>query len=259
MTRPLEESVDSSLLSDFYDLVAGNIIYPDLYDEVGITFRMSYIENAARKTLSEDQKKEIVRLSGGHAQLTKLSCEALISEDENVDNLESFLFKRPTVQGTLYSIWNALLPSEQLLLKNLPSFEDVKTQHPYLVLSGLVGQNGISIPLLASYIKTVPIVSSEKIIFNEEKNEIFVGESALSSKLSPTEFKLLKFMAQNKERLIQKDEIIENAWGDQKSYEGVTDQALDQVFYRLRKKIEKDPTNPHYIQTIKGKGYKLSD
>jgi DNA-binding response OmpR family regulator len=81
----------------------------------------------------------------------------------------------------------------------------------------------------------------------------------ISDKLSPSEFKLLKYLIENKERLCTKDEIINSVWTDQKTQEGVTDQALDQIFYRLRKKIEKDPTSPHYIHTIKGKGYKLSD
>jgi DNA-binding response OmpR family regulator len=85
-----------------------------------------------------------------------------------------------------------------------------------------------------------------------------LGEIAISEKLSPFEFKLMIYLIQNKEKLCSKDEIINAVWGDQKSQEGVTDQALDQIFYRLRKKIEKDPSNPRYIHTVKGKGYKLS-
>ena len=114
-------------------------------------------------------------------------------------------------------------------------------------------------PIFSSYIKGVPVESTEKIIYDSEKNEILMGTTPLADKLSPSEFKLMRFLTENKERLCSKDEIIQSVWGDQKSYEGVTDQALDQIFYRLRKKIEQDPQNPHYIHTIKGKGYKLND
>ena len=44
-----------------------------------------------------------------------------------------------------------------------------------------------------------------------------------------------------------------------KTTEGVTDQALDQLIFRLRKKIEDDPNNPEFIQTIKGRGLKFSN
>ena len=85
-----------------------------------------------------------------------------------------------------------------------------------------------------------------------------LGQVDVSERLSPSEFKLMKYLIQNKEKLCSKDEIINSVWDDQKSQDGVTDQALDQIFYRLRKKIEQDPANPRYIHTIKGKGYRLS-
>lgn len=259
LTRPLEETIDPLFLSDFHDLIAGNVIYVSLFDKIGMDFRLSYIDKAARKTIPKDFKEKIIGLSGGHAKLAKLSYEALISEDENPKDLEELLLKRPTIQGALYEIWNALLPSEQLGLKQNVTYDLAKEEFPYLINSGLLDEKGITIPLLEKYLATVPVQSTEKINYSEEKNEILLGDVQISDKLSPSEFKLIRYLIQNKERLCSKDEIIQEVWGDQKSQEGVTDQALDQIFYRLRKKIEKDPTNPHYIHTIKGKGYKLSD
>lgn len=259
LTRPLEDIADPLLFADLHDVIVGNIIYVTLCDPVGIDFRIAYIEKATRKTIAQEKKDEIVKLTGGHAQLTKLSCEALVSEEAIPEDLEDFLFKRATIQGTLQSMWSTLLPSEQIALKNSVEFSDAAERFPYLTLSGLLTRDGIAIPLFEKYIKTVPIESTEKITHNEERNEILLGENEVSDKLSPSEFKLLLYLIQNKERLCTKDEIIQAVWGDQKSQEGVTDQALDQIFYRLRKKIEQDPANPHYIHTIKGKGYKLSD
>ncbi|MDO8269968.1 MAG: winged helix-turn-helix domain-containing protein [Candidatus Levybacteria bacterium] len=259
LTRPLEETIDPLLLADYHDLVAENVIYTTLFDEVGMNFRLSYIEKAARKSLDEKVKQEIIKLSGGHAKIAKLSYEAIISEENRIENIEEYLLKRPTIQGALYEIWNALLPSEQIALKKNISYDDISDLHPYLTASGLFGKDGITIPLFANYITTVPVESIEKITYDEERNEVLVGGSPITDRLSPSEFRLLRFLIQNKERLTSKDEIIQSIWGDQKSQEGVTDQALDQIFYRLRKKIEQDPANPRYIHTIKGKGYKLSD
>ncbi len=258
LTRPLEDQVDPILLSDYHDLVAENVVYNKLYDEDWINFRVSYIERAARKTLEPSMKDEILRLTGGHPKLSKLSFEAAITEESKIESLEEYLLKRPTIQKALQELWSGLLPSEQLAIKKDVSYKEAQQDFPYLVNTYLVKESGIAIPLFAAFIKTVPIESTEKITYDEDKNEIMVGDMPISEKLSPFEFKLMKYLIQNKEKLCTKDEIINSVWGDQKSLEGVTDQALDQIFYRLRKKIEKDPSNPRYIHTIKGKGYKLN-
>jgi len=258
LVRPIEEVVDYILMDDFYDLIAENIVYNSLSDSLWLDFRASYIEKAARKTFESGVKEEIIKLTGGHSKLSKLSFEAVISEAESIPSIHDFLLKRPTIQKTLQEIWGGLLPSEQLAIKKDISYADAQQEFPYMVSTQLLSENGITIPLFASFIKTVPIESTEKIIYDEEKNEVMLGEIAISEKLSPFEFKLMIYLIQNKEKLCSKDEIINAVWGDQKSQEGVTDQALDQIFYRLRKKIEKDPSNPRYIHTVKGKGYKLS-
>ncbi len=255
LTRPLEDVCEPELLSDFHDIVAGNNVFVSLFDPIGMDFRLSYIEKAAHKTIPENTKKEILNLTGGHAKLTKLSYEALISEDETPSSLRDFLLKRPTIQGALSEIWNALLPSEQIELKNSP----ITNASSFLTNSELIKNNAPSIPLLSEFIKTTSVSSKDKLTYDSEKNDIRVGDASISDKLSPSEFKLLKFLIANKEKLCSKDEIINAIWSDNKTQEGVTDQALDQIFYRLRKKIEQDPTNPHFIHTIKGKGYKLSD
>jgi DNA-binding winged helix-turn-helix (wHTH) protein len=259
LTRPLEELVEPTLLADFHDLIIGNEIYISLFDPIGIDFRISYIEKAVRETLKKGLKEQVLSLTGGHSKLTKLSIEAVIAEKENPENLEEFLLKKSALQGALFEIWNALLPGEQLAIKNNISYEEALEKHPYLVNSGLITLVGISIPLFKKYIQSVSVDSSEKITLDEDKNEILFGVTKISDKLSPSEFKLLKFLIQNKEKLLTKDEIISAIWSEQKSQEGVTDQALDQIFYRLRKKVELDSTNPHYIHTIKGKGYRLTD
>lgn len=258
LTRPMEDTLDQKLLADIHDLIAGNIIYISIYDPIGIDFRLSYIEKAARIELSKETREKVIQLTGGHAKLAKLSYESLVHEESMPENFEDYLLSRPAIQGALYEIWNALLPSEQKALKSDLPFDQIKSDLPYLADSMLVDQNGITIPLFKKYIESISI-SKDIISYDETKNEILLGTTPFSEGLSPSEFRLLKYMVQNKEKICTKDEIIEAVWGDQKSYEGVTDQALDQIFYRLRKKIEEDPSNPSHLLTIKGTGYKLVD
>ena len=100
-------------------------------------------------------------------------------------------------------------------------------------------------------------LSNETIQYDAVANDIKKGDITLSDILTSSEFRLLKFLLENPDRLLQRDEIIKAVWKDTKSQEGVTDQALDQLIFRLRKKIEDDPNNPKYLQTVKGRGIRF--
>jgi len=79
----------------------------------------------------------------------------------------------------------------------------------------------------------------------------------ISDLLSPQEFRLLRFLIQNEGKIIGRDEIIEAVWTDVKSQEGISDEAIDQMIFRLRKKIEDEPQAPKHIVTVKGLGVRF--
>lgn len=68
------------------------------------------------------------------------------------------------------------------------------------------------------------------------------------------EFELLEFLMRNAGRVLTRVQIIDRVWGS--DYVGDT-KTLDVHIKRLRAKIEKDPANPEYIQTVRGMGYKM--
>src|SRR5512143_3075345 len=70
--------------------------------------------------------------------------------------------------------------------------------------------------------------------------------------LSPTEFKLLVYLAENRGRVISRESLLDNVWGHDAFVEPRT---VDVHIRRLRAKIEDDPENPVYIQTVRGVGY----
>lgn len=258
VNRPLEEILEPTLFSDFYDFVVGNFVYVKIFDSVGMTFRFSYLEKTTGKKADEATKKELLSLTGGHGKLTRACYEAILS-DKYEGSLSTFLLKKTAVQGALYEIWLSLLPSEQLFLKALISKKTSDTPSEFLEKSGIMKDGKVQIGLLTEFISSLSISTTEKIEIDPNTNEVVKGGQPISDILSPSEFRLLLFLLQNKGRICTKDEIITATWKDTKTQEGVTDQALDQIIYRLRKKIEADPNHPHYIQTLKGRGYKFED
>ena len=72
--------------------------------------------------------------------------------------------------------------------------------------------------------------------------------------LTAQEFKTLKFLIQNAERVISRDELLNEVWGYQ-NYPST--RTVDNHILKLRQKLENDPTNPIHFRTVHGMGYKF--
>lgn len=70
-------------------------------------------------------------------------------------------------------------------------------------------------------------------------------------KLKNMEYKLLRYLFENSNKIITKDELLNNVWQDK----FIEDGTLTVHIRRLRQIIEKDPDNPKYIKTVWGIGY----
>ncbi|MFI5272413.1 MAG: response regulator transcription factor [Ktedonobacterales bacterium] len=70
--------------------------------------------------------------------------------------------------------------------------------------------------------------------------------------LTPIEYRLIAYLAQNAGRVVTQDLLLEHVWGDE--YIGES-HMLQVNINRVRKKIEPDPATPHYLLTKVGVGY----
>jgi len=61
-------------------------------------------------------------------------------------------------------------------------------------------------------------------------------------------------LLENEGKVLERDKIIPNVWQEMASTAGVTDQAFDQLIFRLRKKIEQEPNRPLHLLSVKGRG-----
>jgi hypothetical protein len=249
LSRSLEESVDQDILHDFSDSVSSNSIYMSLHDDATINFRLAYLEKITQKSIPSDVQSGIIGLTGGHLRLTKLICEAYL--EGNSIELGSLILQGKIVSA-LSDIWNELTPSEQeVLLLGKRTEAGV-----YLEKIGMMAGDDIKIPLLKSWADLAP-KRSEDISLDVDSNTIRLGEKALSDDLTKAEYRLLSYLLEHREEIVGRDEIVEHVWAQNQSVQGVTEQAIDQLVFRLRRKIEKDPNNPSHILTVKGRGIKL--
>jgi two-component system response regulator VicR len=86
-----------------------------------------------------------------------------------------------------------------------------------------------------------------------ERLQVSRGSQAIY--LTPIEFRLLRYLASHPGRPFTRSELIEAVWG----YESDVgqDRTVDVHIRHLREKLEEDPTNPRWLVTLRGIGYKF--
>jgi len=95
-------------------------------------------------------------------------------------------------------------------------------------------------------------ISAGPVVIDVERHQVSINGENIALPLK--EFELLEFLVRNSGRVLTRTQLIDRVWGS--DYFGDT-KTLDVHVKRLRAKIEKDPANPVYIQTIRGLGYKF--
>ena len=98
------------------------------------------------------------------------------------------------------------------------------------------------------------ILISEPFKIDAYSRKFFKNNSEIE--LTPTEYAIAKLFVENKGRAFKRDEILNLVWG----YDFVGDSKIVDVnIRRLRSKIENDSSNPFYIETVWGIGYRWKD
>ena len=96
------------------------------------------------------------------------------------------------------------------------------------------------------------ILTAGPVRMDVDRHMVSVGTNSVQLPLK--EFELLEFLMRNSGRVLTRIQLIDRVWGS--DYVGDT-KTLDVHIKRLRAKIEEDPANPVFIQTVRGLGYKM--
>lgn len=106
----------------------------------------------------------------------------------------------------------------------------------------------------------MPLVSdSERIAVGDlviDKRRHEVSRAGARIELTPLEFQILELLASEPGRAWSRNALLDHVWSTE--YEGYQ-RNIDPHINRLRKKLEDDPKNPHYVLTVRGVGYKLNE
>lgn len=103
------------------------------------------------------------------------------------------------------------------------------------------------------------LVGNRQLVFRDlvidpQKRKVMFKNEIIS--LTPKEFELLQLFASNPGKAFSRQELLEEIWGYQfKGY----DHTVNSHINRLRNKIEEDPSEPFYLKTVWGVGYRFAE
>ena len=96
------------------------------------------------------------------------------------------------------------------------------------------------------------ILAFDRLTLDPLSHRVTAGDTELE--FGPTEFRLLKFFMQHPDRVYSREQLLDNAWG-RNVY--VEERTVDVHILRLRKTLAPHGFE-HYIQTVRGSGYRFS-
>ncbi|HHV65179.1 MAG TPA: response regulator transcription factor [Peptococcaceae bacterium] len=102
-----------------------------------------------------------------------------------------------------------------------------------------------------SFQGNTPVYTYDSLSLDVAAKKLYKND--LEVELTPTEFSLLKMFMENPGIALNRNEILNAIWGE--DYFGDT-KTLDVHIRRLREKIEDNPSDPNYIKTVWGSGYR---
>ncbi len=103
--------------------------------------------------------------------------------------------------------------------------------------------------------ETAPVLSHGGLVLDPEKQKVTLLGQRIE--LTHHEFRLLHALMATPGRVFSRDELLAYLYPNRESV--VIDRVVDVHIGKIRQKLEKDPTNPAFILTVRGSGYRFAE
>lgn len=223
----------------------------------------------------------IYEWAGGHPRLLEGVCRILTESLEHsntetdmvVDTVERWQLYRQLarqlraddyLQLECAKIWEKCTAAEQVELRGLfkadhqPNQAVVAQLIRQHLLFKVEGKPQIFCRLLSEHIQRKAVDTNPgttALWVDVESGEVLVNGEPVHT-LTNLEYRLMLLLFQNPDKIIDKYQIVSHVWGEEYIDE-VDDARIEKLVSRLRQKIEQDAGAPHFLNTVRGRGYKL--
>jgi DNA-binding winged helix-turn-helix (wHTH) protein len=263
-------------VAEFAELFAHHALYISLLLDAEIAQFVARFAQEEGVTFSDEDLAFIRAWAGGHPALLETTCRilGLLTGRPVRDASQDWIIHRRAaevlgqdlnIQAECRKIWNDLTDTEQAALmaicrssdgaENVPYLESVAAKH---LVVGAGAERRIFARAFAEFVQRQLVSrrsSNQGIRVDPDSGEVWVNGAQVPT-LTNLEYRLLLLLYGRLGKICTKYDVVEAVWGEDYIDE-VDDARIEKLVSRLRQKIEPDVANPRYVQTIRGRGYKL--
>lgn len=263
----LENLADSSGdREEFAELFLSNKLGLKPYNERDSQALLQRLARRHGRSFDPEHGRHLFKLTGGHAGLLKAAFLDLHLgervQGQTVEERIEGALAVPAIRQECYKLWRSLPTDEKKLLatlvRALPLDEGDRDAARKLAIKGILTsatEGTVFSPLFERYIHGQESPWDQDLYVDGASREVWVFGRRTES-LSPLEFEILKTLYERAGEVVSRDDLVEEAW--QSDPDGPYDTSITSAIYRLRRKVEPDPSNPRFIEVLRKKGYRLN-
>lgn len=270
-SHPLSEIRHEREVGEFCELFAAHTHYLPPLPEMAAHLLIQNWAARSQVQFTTSDADFIAECAGGHPSLLLATCRILAkAKEEAILRPSAMSYERvreqlggdTNIRLECAKLWNDLSVTEQETLIALLSHQQITADLNRLMEKGIVHTTAsgtrVFSDLFAGFARRQQLMrrrGPRGIRIDVESGDVWV-DGKLAPLLTDLEYKLLLLLYGNLDKICDKYKIVEAVWGE--SYiDEVDDARIEKLVSRLRDKLEPNPAEPKYLQTIRGRGYKL--
>jgi hypothetical protein len=269
--QPLREQQRGEKVAEFCELFALNTLFLSALGRDDATQVIAQFAREEEVEFSADDVDFVMAQAGGHPGLLEATCRVLAEvsgdypdshRDQSYKLVRERLDSDVSVRTECAKLWNGLTAEEQEALVAFVS-KPGEPLDPELERS--LRQKGITEDELSIFGQLFEgFARRQRLVKRGEPQGVRVDvdsghvwvDGELVPDLTDLEYRLLLLLYGRLDKICDRYEIVESVWGEDYIDE-VDDARIGKLVNRLRQKIEPDPSEPKYLITIRGRGYRL--
>ena len=227
-------------------------------------------------TFADEDRAFIRHHADGHLGLVLAVCRALgeVTGEPVRDTAQNWLIHRQvrdrldsdlSVQAECRKLWTDLTAAEQDTLMvlvgsegDLPEKAVLESLREKGIMQGGQQEEMLLSPVFEAFVRRQRLSHRRRdqgVRVDVESGSVWVDGREVPQ-LTELEYRLLLLLYGRLNQICDKYQMVEAVWGED-YIDQVDDARIDKLLSRLRAKIEADPSNPRYLTTVRGRGYKL--
>ena len=272
--QPLSGQQRGEKVAEFCELFALNTLFLPALGRDDAEQAVVQFAGEEEVELNADDIAFVIAQAGGHPGLLEAACRVLAEvsgdypdfyRDQSYKLVRERLDSDVSIRTECAKLWNDLTAKEQEALTGFVSRlggpldpELERSLREKAIVEEKEGELAIFGQLFEGFARRQRLVKRpgpQGVRVDVDSGHVWV-DGELAPDLTDLEYRLLLLLYGHLDRICDKYQIVESVWG-QDYIDEVDDARIGKLVNRLRQKIEPDPSEPRYLMTVRGRGYRL--